>query len=387
LDAIVSAVEVGGERKSVRAAIIGLGGIAKVHARLIHDLGGELVGVCGRTLQSAEAFGGAAAYSDPLRMLAERRPDVVHVCSPNHLHAEHSIAALQAGAHVLCEKPMATSAADCRRMIAAADRAGRIGAIAYTYRGYPLIEVLRRRVAAGDFGKLRRLAGCYLSQDVFAADKYVWMFTPGTTGPSYALMDLGVHWLHLAEYVSGERIVALSAQFSTHQPRRTWRGLAGEGAQPPGVAEAGGVAVDVAVEDQADLLVRLTGGAAGSVTVSGVSPGRPNTIVLSADGSKLGFEWNQQDPNTYLECGADGNVIRQRSPETMPAERAWMTRLPAGHAEGYVDAFRNVVAQAWSAMRGETGEYPSFADGLRGVSLVEAAVESHGSGRRVEVPA
>src|SRR5262249_27018242 len=157
------------------------------------------------------------AYDDVQRMLADQRPDVVHVCSPNHLHADHSCAAFAAGAHVLCEKPMATSIEECLRMMEAADKARRIGAIAYTYRGYPLVALLRSRVAEGHFGTLRRLSGCYLSQDVFAADKYVWLFTPGTTGRSYALMDLGVHWLHLAEYVSGSRIVELTAQFSTHQ--------------------------------------------------------------------------------------------------------------------------------------------------------------------------
>jgi predicted dehydrogenase len=370
----------------VRAAIIGTGGIAKVHARLIRELGGTLVGVCGRTLASATEFGGAPAYEDPARMMAEQGPEVVHVCSPNHLHAEHTLTAFAAGAHVLCEKPMATSIEECRRMIDAAAAAGRIGAIAYTYRGYPLVELLRRRVAEGFFGSLRRFGGCYLSQDVFAPDKYVWLFTPGTTGRSYALMDLGVHWLHLVEYVSGEAIVEIAAQFSTHQRERTWRGGAGEGPKPLGAARDGeAVAVTVDVEEQADLLIRLAGGAGGCATVSGVSPGHPNTIVLSADGSRSGFEWNQQEPNTYVELSTTGNTVRQRSPDELPAGAAWMSRLPAGHAEGYIDAFRNIVSQAWSAMHGNEVAYPSFADGLRGIQLVEAAVESATTKRTVRI--
>jgi predicted dehydrogenase len=370
----------------VRAAIIGTGGIAKVHARLIRELGGTLVGVCGRTLASATDFGGAPAYEDPARMMKEQSPEVVHVCSPNHLHADHSLAAFAAGAHVLCEKPMATSLADCRRMIDAAKAAGRIGAIAYTYRGYPLVELLRRRVAEGAFGKLRRFGGCYLSQDVFAPDKYVWLFTPGTTGRSYALMDLGIHWLHLVEYVSGEPIVEITAQFSTHQRERLWRGGAGEGPRPLGASAGGGaVAVNVDLEEQADLLIRLKGGAGGCATVSGVSPGHPNTIMLSVDGSRSGFEWNQQEPNTYVELSVAGNTIRQRSPDDLPADATWMSRLPAGHAEGYVDAFRNIVSQAWSAMQGNDVAYPSFADGLRGIELVEAAVESARTQRTVRI--
>lgn len=363
----------------MRAAIIGAGGIARVHARLIRELGGTLAGVCGRTLASAQAahFAGAPAYDDFAALLREQKPDVVHVCSPNHLHAEHAVTAFAAGAHVLCEKPLATDADEARRMIDAAARAQRVGAVAYTYRGYPLVALLRHKVAAGGFGTLRRISGCYLSQDVLAADKYVWMFTPGTTGASYVLMDLGVHWLHLVEHVTGQRIVELAAQFATHQPERVWRGGGGEGPRPPGVAAAdGSVRVTHALEEQADLLIRLEGGATGAVTVSGVAPGHPNTIVVAADGPERGFDWNQESPNVWIERSAAGNVLHQRAADALPAGMAWMSMLPAGHAEGYIDAFRNVVAQCWAAMRGETAEYPSFADGLRGINLVEAAVES-----------
>ncbi len=366
----------------MRAAIVGAGAIARVHARLIRELGGELVGVCGRTLNSARTFS-APAYDDFDTMLHTQRPDVVHVCSPNHLHAAHAIAAFAVGAHVVCEKPMAPDSAECERMIEAAARAGRIGAVAYTYRGYPLVELLRRRLADGAFGTVRRVGGCFLSQDVLAADKYVWMFTPGTTGRSYALLDLGVHWLHLVEHVTGQRITEITAQFSTHQPRRVWRGGGGEGPRPPGTESAGGVVVTHALEEQADLLIRLSGGAAGSATISGVAPGHPNTIILSIDGADRGFDWNQEHPNTWLDRAADGNTIRQRTAEQMPADVAWMSMLPAGHAEGYVDAFRNVAAQAWAAMRGGDVSYPSFTDGLRGVQLVEAAVRSAAERRMI----
>jgi predicted dehydrogenase len=369
-----------------RVTIIGTGGIAHVHVRMIRDLGGELVAVCGRTLGAASAFGHADPYDDPARMLRERAPEIVHVCSPHHLHAEHSVAALAAGAHVLCEKPMATKLDDGLRMIDAAARAERTGAIAYTYRGYPLIEVLRSKLAADHFGNLRRVGGCYLSQDVFAADKYVWMFSPGTTGDSYVLMDLGVHWLDLVEFVTRQRIVEITAQLSTHQPERIWRGAPGEGREPPGSrTEDGGVRVRHGLEEQADLLIRLSNGAAGSATISGVSPGHPNTIALSIDGSERGADWNQQDPNVWIERSATGNTTIQRSPDALPQHLAWMSKLPSGHAEGYADAFRNVVFQSWAAMRGGHFGYPSFADGLRGLRLIDAALRSAADRRPVSV--
>jgi predicted dehydrogenase len=371
-----------------RIAIIGTGGIALLHARLIRELGGELVAVCGRTLDGARAFGHAPPYGEPSLMLRETAPDIVHVCSPHQFHARHSILALEAGAHVLCEKPMATEIDDALRMIEAAERAGRVGAICYTYRGYPVVEILRARIAASAFGGLRRASGVYLSQDVFAFDKYVWMFSPGTTGRSYALMDLGVHWLDLIEYVSGQRIVEMCAQFSTHQRERVWRGRPGEGDEPPGSpTEDGGIAVRHLLEEQADLLIRLNGGAAGCVTVSGVSPGHPNTIALSLDGSEAGADWDQQDPNIWIERRPSGNTVHQRTPDALPSALSWMSKLPAGHAEGYADAFRNVISQAWSAMRGEMTPYPTFTDGLRSLRLVEAAVQSAAARRFIAVDA
>ncbi|MFI0846326.1 Gfo/Idh/MocA family protein [Mesorhizobium sp. IMUNJ 23232] len=370
----------------MRAAIVGTGGIARVHRRVIRELGGEVVGVCGRSLASAQSFGAGAAYDNLAAMLRAEKPDVLHVCTPNHLHAEQVQAGFAAGAHVVCEKPMATSSDEARHMIDAAGKAGRVGGITYNYRGYPLVAHLKQRVAAGDFGALRRVGGCYLSDDGYDPRKYMWHFTPGSVGPGYALMDIGVHWLDLVEHVTGQRIRELSAMLSTHQKKRVWRGGEGQGPRPPGASDPdGGVPVEVDVEDQADLLIRLDCGAAGAATISCVSVGHPNTIVLSVDGSEKGFHWNQQEPNVFRERSTEGELVRQRSPGLMEPGSAWMTTLPGGHAEGYLDAFRNVVSQIWAGMRGERSGFPTFADGLRGIELIEAAVRSARERRSVDV--
>jgi predicted dehydrogenase len=368
-----------------RVAIVGTGGIARIHARIIGELGGHVVASCGRERASAVRFGHGEPYDDFDRMLSEQKPDVVHICTPNHLHCEQAIKAFAAGAHVLCEKPLATSGDDADRMCAAADAAAKIGGVAYCYRGYPAVPLIKSRIAAGAFGTLRRVGGQYLSQDVFAADKYQWHFTPGAVGPAFALMDYGVHWLDLVEYICGDRISEISAQFSTHQRQRIWRGQSGEGPAPAGEKLQGGhVAVDFTLEDQADLLIRLSGGGAGAAMISALSPGNPNDIVVAADGSLAGFDWRQQDPNIYVERRPEGALIRQRSPDDLPERYKWMSTTPAGHAEGYMDAFRNVIRQCWSAMQGGTNDYPSFRDGLRGVRLVEAAVESARTHRSVD---
>jgi predicted dehydrogenase len=361
----------------MRAAIIGTGYIGRVHARLITELGGKVVAVAGRTLASAQAFGLGDAYDNVEHMLRAVKPDVVHVCSPNHLHAEHTLAALRSGAHVMCEKPMATNHDDCLRMIDAADKAKRTGAIAYCYRGYPLIRELRRRVAASDFGTLWRITGLYLSQDVFDPEKYVWHFTPGTVGPAFALMDYGVHWLDLVEFVTGERIGEITASFSTRRSKRVWTGGTGQGPEPAGrKLTSGHVEVELPLEDQADLLFRLEKGASGTATIMALSPGNANHVALSVDGDKGGFDWQQEQPNTFTERRLNEKIIRDKNPDRLHPDDRFASGVPAGHPEGYIDAFRNVIGESWRAMHGEKVVYPAFADGARGLALVEAAVKS-----------
>ncbi|MCB9992123.1 MAG: Gfo/Idh/MocA family oxidoreductase [Hyphomicrobiaceae bacterium] len=365
----------------MRAAIVGTGAIGRVHARLIADLGGELVGVCGRTGQAAAAFSKAPAYDDFNLMLNEQKPDVVHVCTPNRFHAEQTIAAFRAGAHVLCEKPMAVSTQEAARMIEAAEATGRIGAVAYCYRGYPIVRELRTRVREGAFGEIWRVAGAYLSQDVFETSAYQWHFTPGLCGPSYALMDIGIHWFDLVQYILGEPVETLSARFNTRRPKRTWLGGPGQGPRPDGIPGSdGGIDVGVGLEEQADILFSLRGGASGTCSVSVVSPGNANHIAISVDGSSAGFDWQQEEAATYVERGSGHKILRYRDKSRLdPAEQAVILTGP-GNPDGYLEAFRTVVAESWAAMQGEAGqEYPSFGAGLIGLELVEAAISSASS--------
>jgi predicted dehydrogenase len=271
-------------------------------------------------------------------------------------------------------------------MIEAADKARRVGAIAYCYRGYPLVRELRRLVRAGHFGDLWRVSGLYLSQDVFDPEKYQWHFTPGLCGPSYALFDYGVHWLDLVQFISGQPITEVFAQFHTRHRTRTWRGGAGQGPRPEGKEDAsGGVAVEFGLEDQADVLIGLKGGASGSATVMALSPGHPNHIAVSMDGSSGGFDWLQEQPNIFVERRLGQKIIRDRDPDRLKPEDRWTAMVPAGHPEGYLDAFRNVIAESWRAMKEGKGDFPTFEAGLRGIEIVEAAIASAAANRRTAV--
>src|SRR5262249_37713056 len=162
-------------------------------------------------------------------------------------------------------------------------------------------------------------------------------------------------------------------------------GEPGQGAKPPGKSlSSGRVEVDVPLEDQADLIVKLTGGANGTATIMALSPGNPNHIALSMDGDKGGFDWLQEQPNSFIERRLGEKMIRDRNPDRLHAGDRFSAMVPAGHPEGYLDAFRNGIVESWRAMRGEKVIYPTFADGARGVELVEAAVASNREHRPVK---
>ena len=336
---------------SLRAAIVGTGYVARVHAYALRELGVPVAAVCGRstTGELADELG-ATPYDDLGRLLETEQPDVLHVCTPNAAHAGQTLLALEHGAHVVCEKPLAVSTTEAVEMARAAERAGRVAACCYHCRGYPLVRRMRGEIESGALGEIRAVHGRYACDDLFLMPTG-WRYEPAESGPSYVAADLGTHWLDLAEHVTGLRIAEVFAEF------------AGE-----------------PLEHYAALLLRFDGGAAGSVLLTAGAAGRKNQLLLECEGSKGGLTWDQEEPNTLLARDATEPsriLLKAGGP---------LARYPAGHAEGYGDAFRNVFAEVYRAIRGEPHErFPTFADGVRGVAAVEAAVRSAREGRWVAV--
>jgi predicted dehydrogenase len=334
-----------------RAAIVGTGYVARVHAHALRDLGVPVVAVCGRsTTKELAAELGAAAYDDLARLLEHERPDVLHVCTPNAAHAEQALLAFENGVHVVCEKPLAVSSTEAAELVEGAALSGLVAACCYHCRGYPLVRRMRDEVAAGAIGDVRALHGRYACDDLFALPGG-WRSEPSAAGPSYVVGDLGTHWLDLAEYVSGLPVVEVLAEF-----------------------------VGEPLEDWASLVLRFEGGAVGSVVLTAGAAGRKNQLLFELEGAAGGLTWDQEEPNALL--------VRHAAEPTQVVVKAEgpLARYPAGHAEGYGDAFRNVFAEVYKAVRGEPHEpFPSFADGLRGVQTVDAAVKSARNGAWVPV--
>jgi predicted dehydrogenase len=365
----------------LRAAIVGTGGIARIHGQRIQDLGSRVVGVCGREFSKAEALAadlqpagfrggdGIASFDDLGRMLDETSPDVLHVCSPHGFHAAHALEAIKRGIHVICEKPLATTVDDAQRLMEAGEAAGIHAAVCLTQRSYPMVAELRARIFSGEIGKIQAVRGAFLSWDSSHAN-WGWGFDPAIAGTSYATADLGVHWLDLVEHVTGSQISQVDARFSTLRPTRF----------------KDGVAINVQSEDYVRVFLQLSDGTPGSAVFSGVCAGEPNACSIDVDGMDGGFHWQADDPNVLRHRRADASVLTiTRDPEQLSVDAGRIAFTPAGHAEGFGDAFRNLIRDVYSAIGGSPVVYPTFADGQRLVSLVHAIQESAQTRKAIDI--
>lgn len=285
------------------------------------------------------------------------RIDAVAIVTPNHLHAPMAIAALNAGFHVLCEKPMAMSSAEAEDIAAAVRSSGRRFALAFTYSGYPLIEEARARVARGDLGAVRLVQVEYLqgwlSQpiDKDGNKQAEWRTDPARAGLGGCLGDIGTHAFQLAEHVSGLAVESLSADLSTHVAGRR-------------------------LDDDVSALLRFAGGARGVLKASQVAAGEENGLRLRIHGERGGLEWSQMEPNTLTLRWHDRptEIVRAAGPG-LEASAASLFRTPSGHPEGYIEAFANIYRAFAAGIRGEDDRWcPGVSDGLRTMRFIEAVV-------------
>jgi predicted dehydrogenase len=354
----------------LRAGIIGPGFIGGVHARAVRAAGGVVMRVAASTpeeaLRAADRLGAENAAASAEELLDADDVDVVHVCTPNVVHAPQAEAALKTGKHVICEKPLATSVEDAERLAAAASDAGVVAAVPFVYRFYPTVREARARIGSGEAGPLRLLHGSYLQDWLAGSEDTNWRVDPALGGASRAFGDIGVHWCDLMEFVTGHRITRLTARLVVAVPKRH------DG--------------PVATEDGAMVLFETDRGVAGSVVLSQVSLGRKNRLCFSFDGTNASYVFDQESPD-YLWVGTRReNAVVLRSPDTLadPANRYAI--LPGGHPQGYQDAFNAFVGDAYEAISGGCPDgLPTFDDGLRAAVLTAAVVESAAKQSWVEV--
>ena len=364
------------DRRRLRAGIVGGGRgafIGAVH-RLAAELDAQALVVAGAmsadpavARDSAADWGLDRSYDSFETMAREEsaRPDgidFVIIATPNHLHVPVARAFLSAGIHTVCDKPLAGSVADAQGLVDLVDRGKVLFALTHNYTGYALVRQARAMVRAGALGELRKVLVEY-NQDwlmtplELSGNKQAeWRADPARSGPGGCVGDIGSHAENLLEYITGQPIVSLCADLTSFVAGRR-------------------------LDDDANMLLRLKGGAKGTLVCSQVACGEENNLAIRLYGSKASLEWHQQEPNTLIHkpAGAPWQYLRAGHGYLSDAARG---RVPPGHPEGYLEAFaviyRDFMEDVRRVQRGEAAlaNYPTARDGLRGVKFIAKAVES-----------
>jgi predicted dehydrogenase len=369
------------------AGIVGTGFIAAVHVEALRRLDVDVLGVVGSTPERAAEARLGNVYESLGELLEDDRVDVVHVTTPNHLHYPQVKEVLAAGKHVVCEKPLALTAAESGELVDLAEAAGVVNCTNFMARFYPLAQHARSLVRAGALGEIWNVHGSYLQDWLLRPTDWNWRLEPERGGDLRAIGDIGSHWLDLVQFVTGRRIVEVFADLQTVLPVR--RRLAGP-VQTFAQSEAEGEDVGIATEDLGHVVLRFDGGARGAVVVSQVSAGRKNRLAFELDGAEAALAWNSERPEElWLGSRDRPNEVLLRDPSLLQPAAREATTLPGGHSEGFAETFRELYKRVYRAV--ENGappaepEYPTFADGHWENVLGEAIALSSRERRWIDV--
>jgi predicted dehydrogenase len=376
----------------LRAAIVGTGFVGPHHVDAVRRGGyADVVAIVDRDPERgprlARTLGVERAVLDLAAVLDDPSIDVVHICTPNQTHVEFARAVMEAGKHVVVEKPIAIDRAGASLLGAVAARTGRHAAVALTYRGYPMVRRARELVRGGRLGRLRLAHGAYLQDWLADPTDYNWRLD-SAAGPSRAFADIGTHWFDTVEFITGLRVQAVMADLATLLPTRERPLHSGHAF---GASSGPTEAVGIETEDVATVLLRFEDGARGSVVVSQVSPGHKNDMTLRLSGSDRSMAWDQEAPERLWLATRTEATLLTRGPSTK-APATGVPELPPGHPEGWGEALRDVLRPFYAAIAagqppptGTEADYPTVADGARSIALIEAVVESSRLGRWVDV--
>jgi predicted dehydrogenase len=374
--------------KRIGMGIVGAGFVGPHHIDAVRRLGYvDVVAVAGSSQASAEkkaeAVGARKAYGGYEALLNDPDIEVVHNATPNYLHYPVNAAAIAKGKHVVSDKPLAMTAAEAKKLLDQATKAGIVHAVTFNYRGNPLVQQARNMIARGDIGKPHFLVGQYLQDWLLKDTDYSWRLEPDKGGASSALGDIGSHWCDLAQHISGLRITHVLGDITTVIPKRK---------KPIGSREAFAAAeanqkveeVDIKVEDLASVLLRFDNGAKGSFSVGQVCAGHKNDLELEICGSKASLKWRQEHQNELLIGHREkANEILQKDPSLIDQAAGKYAHLPGGHQEAWADAFANLMRDIYGFIaegRKPSDPHPpafaTFEDGYRANCIVEAILQS-----------
>ncbi|MEP4421678.1 MAG: Gfo/Idh/MocA family oxidoreductase [Nitratireductor sp.] len=354
-----------------------IGAVHRIAGRLDGEfalVAGALSSDPGRARASAAELGidperGYGSFEEMATAEAARADGIeaVAIVTPNHMHYPAAKVFLEAGIHVICDKPMTANLEDAKKLAALVKKSGKLFVLTHNYTGYPMVRQARAMVAAGELGDLRVVQVEYpqdwLTEKLEGTGQKQasWRTDPARSGVGGATGDIGTHAFNLARFVTGLELDSLAADLTAFVDGRP-------------------------LDDNAHVMLRFKGGAKGMLWASQVAPGNENALKLRVYGTKGGLEWEQEHPNHlwFTPFGAPKRLITRNGAGAGEAAGR-LSRVPPGHPEGYLEGFANIYAEAARAIRAarRTGGtvddavvYPSVEDGVEGVAFVEACVRS-----------
>lgn len=365
--------------------MIGTGFMGKVHTEAVRRLGNvEVVAVAGSSDAKARSFADAnnipGATGDWKTLVGSKEVDSVHILTPNVQHCEMVKAFAKAGQHVLCEKPLAMSAAEARDMLKTAEKYNVVHATNHNLRYYPMVQHARAMIANGDLGDILVVQGTYYQDWLLYETDYNWRLEAKANGPLRVVGDIGSHWMDMIQHLTGLKITSLCADLQiVHKNRKRPKGsvetFTGKKASGAGYED-----YKVETEDFGMVMLKLGDRARGCYSVSQVSAGCKNRFEFEIFGTKAGLRWNQETPDLlWIGNRNSPNQIIVKDPSLMAGNSASFADLPGGHSEGYDDSHKQLFRRFYArvADRKAKIEYPTLEDGLWGMTCLEAVAKSH----------
>jgi len=371
--------------KRIKTAVFGTGFVGRIHVEGIRRLGNVEVYAIGVGPDDdgpkfASELNVERVSSDYHQLLKDPKIDAVHVCTPNALHFPIAKASLEAGKHVLCEKPLAVSVAQGRELVELARRTKLRNCTFHNLRFYPMVQQARQMCQSGELGDLLIVQGTY-SQDWLLYDTdWNWRLVSAEGGPSRCLADIGSHWCDAIEHITGKRISSVCVDLATFhktrkRPKAAVATFAGKTLRPEDYDE---VLVDT--EDYAAVMFRIGDRTRGCFTVSQVSAGRKNSFRWEIYGTKSGLAWDgERQDELWIGQRSAPNQLLLKDPSLLNPKARTYADLPGGHSEGYDDTFKQLFRRFYNSIENPNAEpdYPQFADGLRQLTILEAELASH----------
>lgn len=377
-------------------AVVGTGFIGPVHAEALRRLGIPVRGILGSSPQKSEAAAVQlalnVAYPDYDAVLNDAAVDAIHIATPNETHFDMAKRALEAGKHVVCEKPLAMNATETAALIEiTAQHPQLIAAVNYNIRFYPMVLQAREMVQSGELGEIYSVRGAYQQDWLLYHTDWNWRLVPEAGGDLRAIGDIGTHWMDLMAFVTGARVESLLADLHTFvSPRRRPRQAVAtfEGKRQVGPAEYD--EVEIRTEDWGSVLFHYDNGARGTMNVSQVHAGRKNELTFEIAGSKAAIAWNGERPNELWIGHRDRpNERLLKDPSLLDESVLPYANYPGGHNEGFPDTFKQLYRAVYGYL--DAGDFdqpkpfPTFEDGHHEVVLCEAILQSHRERRWIDV--